>query len=129
MAVKLHMSQQRPWETPPRQLKSRKVCTDVSSGGRKMPALLPDQDTQPGEQAKNGAEPPHAPSAPAAVERAEPPDRPADVSLPSPSAAEPAIPGALLPTVHEVHVWQKHSVRINATEDPGMQASRQHDGR
>ncbi|MEQ2214842.1 hypothetical protein XENOCAPTIV_021688 [Xenoophorus captivus] len=48
------------------------------------------QGAQPGEQTENGAEPPHAPSAPAAVERAEPPDRPADVSLPPPSAAEPS---------------------------------------
>ncbi|MED6234420.1 hypothetical protein ATANTOWER_029584 [Ataeniobius toweri] len=45
-----------------------------------------------GEQAENGAEPPHAPSAPAAVERAELPDRPADVSTPPPSAAEPNDP-------------------------------------
>ncbi|MED6260787.1 hypothetical protein ATANTOWER_028839 [Ataeniobius toweri] len=52
----------------------------------------PYQGAQPGKQAENGAEPPHAPSAPAVVERAEPPDWPADVSLPPPSAAEPSNP-------------------------------------
>ncbi|MEQ2311369.1 hypothetical protein AMECASPLE_019154 [Ameca splendens] len=60
--------------------------------GRKMPALLADQGTQPGEQAENGAEPPQTPSAPAAVETAKPPDQPADVSSPPPSAAEPSDP-------------------------------------
>ncbi|MEQ2291222.1 hypothetical protein AMECASPLE_011239 [Ameca splendens] len=86
------------------------------------------QGAQPGKQAENGAEPPHAPSAPAVVERAEPPDWPADVSLPPPPLLlNPAIPGAFLPTVHEVHVWRKHSVKCGVTEDLRMQTSRQHD--
>ncbi|MEQ2230828.1 hypothetical protein ILYODFUR_033277 [Ilyodon furcidens] len=34
----------------------------------------------------------------------------------------PVIPGALLPTVREVHVRRKHSVRV-CVEDPGMQTS------
>ncbi|MED6257208.1 hypothetical protein ATANTOWER_014829 [Ataeniobius toweri] len=59
---------------------------------RRARASLPDQSVQPREQAENGAEPPHAPSAPAAVERAEPPGRSADSSSPPPSDAEPSDP-------------------------------------
>ncbi|MED6240610.1 hypothetical protein ATANTOWER_024392 [Ataeniobius toweri] len=89
----LQTSQQRPWETPPRRVKSRKVLrADVSCGGRRTWASLPDQDAHPGKQVENGAEPPQAPSAPAVGERAEPPDRSADVSLPPPSALEPSDP-------------------------------------
>ncbi|KAK5620619.1 hypothetical protein CRENBAI_021387 [Crenichthys baileyi] len=89
----LQTSQQRPWETAPRRLKGReRLHSGVFCGGRKMPALLPDQGAQPGKKAEKGAELPHAPSAPAAVERAEPPDQAADVKSPPPSAAEPSDP-------------------------------------
>ncbi|MED6269954.1 hypothetical protein CHARACLAT_004804 [Characodon lateralis] len=64
----------------------------AARGGCGLWASLPDQGAQPGKQAENGAELPHAPSAPATVERAEPPDRTADVSSPAPSAAEPIDP-------------------------------------
>ncbi|MEQ2242355.1 hypothetical protein ILYODFUR_035065 [Ilyodon furcidens] len=64
------------------------------------------------------AEPPHAPSAPELVERAEPPDRPADVSMLPPSAAEPSDPWRFPATVSEVHVRRKHSVGCGVTEDP-----------
>ncbi|MEQ2289856.1 hypothetical protein AMECASPLE_037493 [Ameca splendens] len=73
-------------------------------------------------------QPPHSPSAPAVVERAEPRDRTADVSSPPPSAAEPSDPWCS-PAVREVHVWQKHSVKTCVMEDPGMQMSRQHDSK
>ncbi|KAK5600293.1 hypothetical protein CRENBAI_001379, partial [Crenichthys baileyi] len=57
---------------PPRQLIHREVLrTDVSCSGKRARGSLPDQSAQPGEQAENGAEPPHAPSAPAAVEHME----------------------------------------------------------
>ncbi|MED6289796.1 hypothetical protein CHARACLAT_006635 [Characodon lateralis] len=59
---------------PSRQPNHREVLRlDVSCGGRRVRASLPDQNAQTGEQAENGAEPSHAPSSPAAVERAEPP--------------------------------------------------------
>ncbi|MED6247880.1 hypothetical protein ATANTOWER_020126 [Ataeniobius toweri] len=84
---------------------------------------------QPGEQAENSAQPPHAPSAPAAPERTEPPDRPADVSLPPPSAAEPSDHWRSLAYRLRGPILAENSVRGSVAEDPGMQTSRQHDGR
>ncbi|MEQ2297272.1 hypothetical protein AMECASPLE_033148 [Ameca splendens] len=61
------MGDSSPAETP------KALRADVSCGGRRTSASLLDLGVQPGTQAENGAEPPHAPSAPSTVERAEPP--------------------------------------------------------
>ncbi|KAK5614872.1 hypothetical protein CRENBAI_010629 [Crenichthys baileyi] len=60
----LQPSRQRTWDPPPRAEQRggaprRRRC---SYGRRKTSALLLDQGAQPGEQAENGTEPPHAPS-------------------------------------------------------------------
>ncbi|MEQ2253986.1 hypothetical protein ILYODFUR_038246 [Ilyodon furcidens] len=90
---------------PPRQPNHRKVLrADVSCVGRRARASLPDQSAQPEEQAENGAEPPHAPSPPAAVERVEPPGR----QIPHRFLL---LPFNLL-FLRGVHGWRKHSVMV-----------------
>ncbi|MEQ2290462.1 hypothetical protein AMECASPLE_003549 [Ameca splendens] len=102
-AYLLQPSRQLAGKPPPSQPKHRKVLrADVSCGGRKMTFMLPirEQGGNVGADAEGKNSPPelsgtglpHAPSAPAAVETAEPPGPLADVSSPPPSAAGPIDP-------------------------------------
>ncbi|MEQ2311491.1 hypothetical protein AMECASPLE_020599 [Ameca splendens] len=105
---------------------AERLHASVFCGGRKTMASQLDQGTHPGKQVGNSAEPPHAPSAPAVMEKAERPDWLADVSTPPPSPAEPSDHWRSLayrlrgPTLAETFC------QVRSTEDPRMQMDRKH---